>query len=83
MALAVSTAVLFSMLIASVRLWMPYVLGVTLGIPYGQGADFFVLGAWLAAVGGLGFALYAAVGALLGAPEVRELWALVRRRHAG
>jgi putative peptidoglycan lipid II flippase len=82
LALIISTIALFLMLIASVRLSIPYIPGVTLSSEYGQGADFFVLGAWLAVVGVLGFGLYAAVGALTGAPEVRELWTLVRSRRA-
>ncbi|HEX6292627.1 MAG TPA: murein biosynthesis integral membrane protein MurJ [Herpetosiphonaceae bacterium] len=82
LALVFGTLALVLVLIATVWLSRPYVPGVTADSPYGRGADFFVLAGWLACVGGLGLAAYVGVGALLRAPELRELWSLVRRRHA-
>jgi putative peptidoglycan lipid II flippase len=82
LALLVGTIVLAAVLLAGVRLSQPYVPGIASGSAYGQGADFFVLAGWLAALSVLGLSAYIAVGALLRAPELRELWSIVRRRHA-
>jgi putative peptidoglycan lipid II flippase len=80
--LGASAAVLIGVLFASIWLAVPYVPGVTLDGVYGQSMDFFILGAWLAATCIVGLLVYVAVGALLGAPEVHQLWALVRQRRA-
>jgi putative peptidoglycan lipid II flippase len=82
LALLCGTLALVLVLIVSVRLSLPYVPGITLGSAYGRGGDFFVLAAWLALAGIIGLSVYIMIGVVLRAPEVRELWTLVRRRHA-
>lgn len=82
LALVGGTVVLALVLIGGTWLSLPYVPGIAIDSAYGQGADFFLLAGWLAVVSLLGLGVYVAMGMLLGAPEVRELWSLVRRRHA-
>jgi putative peptidoglycan lipid II flippase len=76
------TSALMLVLIGGVWLSQPYIPGLVIGSAYGQGADFFVLAAWLICAGIVGLGAYIGVGALLRAPEIRELLSLVRQRHA-
>jgi hypothetical protein len=55
---------------------------LTLAGPYGAGADAFVLLAWLALAGMLGLAVYVAAAALLRAPELAELRAMLGERRS-
>jgi putative peptidoglycan lipid II flippase len=77
-----STIALWATLTASIVLAAPYV-PVTYGSSYGGGGDFVRLAAWLALTGAVGAAVYLGVGALLRAPEMREIVTLVRRRRSG
>jgi putative peptidoglycan lipid II flippase len=78
-----SSFALFLTLIASVWLSRGRIPGVTFDSPYGRSFDFLVLAGWLGAAGLLSFAVYLAVGALMRAQEVHEVWALLRRRREG
>ncbi len=80
LALAASAAALFGALLLSVRVAKPYVPGITFDSSYGQGADFFWLAGGFALICGVGLGVYVAVAAVLRAPELGEIWALVRRR---
>lgn len=76
-----STLGLLLVAIAAIRLSATYVPGLTYGSAYGTGNDFFVLAGWLALAGGLSVGVYALISTVLRAPEMREVWALVRRRR--
>lgn len=78
--IGLSTLGLLMTAVGAVWLSAGYVPGLTYGSAYGSGNDFFVLAGWLALTGGLSFGVYLLLGALLRAPEMREVWALVRRR---
>ena len=62
------------------RVSSAYVPGLDYNSAYGRGADFFVLTGWLALAGGLSFGVYLLISGLLRAPEIRQVWALARRR---
>lgn len=83
LALALGTAALFGALVALVVVSRDRVPGVTFASPYQQGVDTIALALWLVFAALIGFALYAGIGAVLRAPELREVLALVRRRRAG
>ncbi|HEY0738241.1 MAG TPA: murein biosynthesis integral membrane protein MurJ [Herpetosiphonaceae bacterium] len=82
LALVGGTIGLALVLLGGTWLSLPYVPGIALDSAYGQGADFFLLAGWLAGLSIVGLGVYVALGLALGAPEVRELTSLVRRRHA-
>ncbi len=79
-ALAASSIALALTLIAAVRLAEPYVPGITFVTSYGRGGDFFWLAGALTLIVAAGLTVYVAVSAALGAPEVRELWSVLRQR---
>ncbi len=79
---AVSTIALGALLMGSLTLGAPYV-PVAYDSSYAGGGDFVRLAAWLAMTAAAGIAVYLGAGALLRAPEVREILALVRRRRNG
>lgn len=75
-----STLGLLLTVLGAMRLSAAYVPGLLYGSAYGRGNDFFMLAGWLALTSALSLGVYLLVGALLRAPEMREVWALVRRR---
>ncbi len=80
MALAASTTALILVIGAALVGARGFVPGVTSTSPYQAGNDFVALALWFGLTGLLGVGAYVAVGTAMGAPEVQQLWALVRRR---
>jgi putative peptidoglycan lipid II flippase len=80
MALAASTTALILVVGAALVGARGFVPGVTSTSPYQAGNDFVALALWFGLTGLLGVGAYVAVGTAMGAPEVQQLWALVRRR---
>jgi putative peptidoglycan lipid II flippase len=80
MALAASTTALLLVVGAALVGARGFVPGVTSTSPYQAGNDFVALALWFGLTGLLGVGAYVAVGTAMGAPEVQQLWALVRRR---
>jgi len=78
---AASTTALILVVSAAIVGARGFVPGVTSTTPYQAGNDFVALALWFALTGLLGVGAYIAVGAAMGAPEVQQLWALVRRRR--
>jgi putative peptidoglycan lipid II flippase len=81
-ALAASTTALILVVGAALVGARGFVPGVTSTSPYQAGNDFVALALWFGLTGLLGVGAYVAVGTAMGAPEVQQLWALVRRRKA-
>jgi putative peptidoglycan lipid II flippase len=81
-ALAASTTALVLVVGAALVGARGFVPGVTSSSPYQAGNDFVALALWFGLTGLLGVGAYMAVGTAMGAPEVQQLWALVRRRKA-
>ncbi|WP_029215070.1 murein biosynthesis integral membrane protein MurJ [Kallotenue papyrolyticum] len=80
LAAGAATLALGIVLLLSLRLAAPFV-PVQYGSAY-SGADGLALAGWLVGTALLGGMTYLGVGALLGAPETREIWSLLRRRPA-
>lgn len=78
--LAASTIALVVVVGAALMGARGFVPGVSLASAYHARSDFVALALWLMLTGLLGVGAYLAVGTAMGAPEVQQLWALVRRR---
>jgi putative peptidoglycan lipid II flippase len=74
---SIALAVVVIAAVGSLRLTVP---GLTFDSSYGRGADFFWLAGALTMISGAGFAAYLVVAAVFKAPELTELWSLLRRR---
>ena len=79
-AVVLGSVALLAVLIVSSALFGGSLPGITLSLPYDAGADWLPLLLWVGCTGAVALGAYMLAGFLFGAPELRQVLALVRRK---